>query len=264
MYALPLPLRHAHRLVYAPGRPIPVPGATVAVRKIIQINEELCTGCGRCVPACAEGAIEIVGGKAKVVRDIYCDGLGACIGECPQGALRIVEREAEEFNEAAAKRHVQEKRVESRSCGCPSAQVMMLRPTGMGKEIPMDQQSQLLNWPIQMRLVPPGAPYFQNASLLLAGDCTAFAFASTHQRFLRGRATIIGCPKLDDTDEYVGKLTDILQTNDIKDITILHMEVPCCANLRYLVSKAIKRSGKDVPVKSYTVRRNGELLEDAK
>lgn len=232
----------------------------MAVRKIIEIDEALCNGCGKCVEACAEGAIEIRGEKAKVVRDMFCDGFGACLGECPQGALRIVEREAEPFDEEAAKRHVEAKS-RPKECGCPSAAPMMMRPMA-GPVSPTGEGSELTNWPIQMRLVSPNAPYFRDASLLLAGDCTAFAFAAMHPDLIRGRTTVIGCPKLDENEEFIDKLAAILSGNKIKDVTVVHMEVPCCGQMKRLVHEARKRSGSTVPVVAYTVRRTGELVKD--
>ncbi len=229
----------------------------MAVRKIIEINESKCDGCGQCVLACAEGAIEIKEGKAKVISDKFCDGLGACLGECPQGALKIVEREADEFDEEAVK-----ERMSPSGGGCPSAGPMFVRPmSDVGT--PSQGGSELTTWPIKMELVNAKAPYFKNARLLLAGDCTAFAFASMHPDFIKGRVLVIGCPKLDDNDAYVGKLSDILVSNGVKDISLVHMEVPCCGNLKRLVDMAIRRAGSSTKVRSYTVRRTGELLEDA-
>lgn len=233
----------------------------MTVRKIIEIDEALCNGCGRCVDACAEGAIEIREGKARVVRDMFCDGFGACLGECPQDALRIVEREAEPFDEEAAKKHVGSgKASENRSC--PSAVPMVMRPMA-GPIAPTGEGSELTNWPIQMRLVSPNAPYFKDASLLIAGDCTAFAFAAMHPDLIRGRTTIIGCPKLDENEEFIDKLSSILSANPIRDITVVHMEVPCCGQMKRLVHEARKRSGSAVQVTAYTVRRTGELVKDA-
>ena len=232
----------------------------MAVRKIIEIDEDLCNGCGRCVEACAEGAIEIRGDKAKVVRDVFCDGFGACLGECPQGALSIVEREAEPFDEGAAKRHVEARKAPAEG-GCPSAVPMVMRPMA-GPVTPGGEGSELTNWPVQMRLVSPDAPYFKGARLLLAGDCTAFAFAAMHPSFIRGRTTVIGCPKLDENEEFVDKLAAILATNDVKDITVVHMEVPCCGQMKRLVHEARRRSKSDVPVIGYTIRRTGVLGRD--
>jgi Pyruvate/2-oxoacid:ferredoxin oxidoreductase delta subunit len=229
----------------------------MAVRKIIEIDESKCDGCGQCVLACAEGAIEIRDGKAKVISDNLCDGLGACLGDCPQGALVIVEREADEFDEEAVKAHLS-----TQSKGCPSAGTMVLRPMG-DVGTPSQGGSELTTWPIKMQLVNPSAPYFKDASLLLAGDCTAFAFASMHPDFIKGRVVVIGCPKLDDNDDYVNKLSQILSSNDVKDIALVHMEVPCCGGLKRLVDMAVRRASSSVPIRSYTVRRSGELLEDA-
>jgi Pyruvate/2-oxoacid:ferredoxin oxidoreductase delta subunit len=232
----------------------------MAVRKIIEIDEARCNGCGKCVDACAEGAIEIREGKAKVVRDMFCDGFGACLGECPQGALRIVEREAEPFDEEAAKKHVGAKG-SPEACGCPSAVPMVMKPMA-GPMTPAGEGSELTSWPIQMRLVSPNAPYFKDARLLLAGDCTAFAFAAMHASFIRGRTTVIGCPKLDDNEEFVSKLAAILSSNNIRDVTVIHMEVPCCGQMKRLVHEARTRADSAVPVTSYTVRRTGVLVKD--
>ncbi len=232
----------------------------MAVRKIIKIDEEKCNGCGRCVDACAEGAIEIQGGKARIVRDMFCDGFGACLGECPQGALTIEEREADEFDEEAAKEHVEKGRTPP-ACSCPSAVPMLLKPQQAAAS-PGGSGSDLMNWPIQMSLVSPNAPYFKGARLLLAGDCTAFAFASMHPDFIRGRTTIIGCPKLDDNEEYVQKLSAILAANDVQDITIVHMEVPCCGQIRRLVQAARERAKSEVGITSYTIGRTGTMVKD--
>ncbi len=232
----------------------------MAVRKIIKINEERCNGCGKCVDACAEGALEIRRGKARVIKDLLCDGFGACLGECPQGALTIEEREATPFDEEAAKRHV-ELMKEPQSCGCPSAAPLLLKPQAAAGT-PTGEGSELGNWPIQIKLVSPNAPYFKDAHLLLAGDCTAFTFASMHSDLIKGRMTVIGCPKLDDNEEFIDKLSSILSENIIRDVTLVHMEVPCCGQMRRLVEEARKRSGSAIPVKSYTIRRTGELVED--
>jgi ferredoxin len=253
----------------------------MAKRKIIKIDESRCTGCGECITACAEGAIELKGGKARVVSDSFCDGLGACLAVCPAGALTIEEREAEEFDEAAVKQHQRQKEISVGPCTAPvSLKPQALPAEKAGKpETEMATAeaaameaaeaaktagtitSQLSSWPIQMRLVRPGAPYLKGASLLVAGDCTAFAYPRIQQEFIKGRVALVGCPKLDEKGPFVTRLSEILTANDIKDITSLHMTVPCCAQLNMLVTDAIKRSGKDIPVKAYVVGIEGSLTE---
>lgn len=229
----------------------------MVIRKIIEIDEERCDGCGKCVEACSEGAIEVQDGKARIVRELFCDGFGACLGECPQGALSIVEREAEDFDEEAAKMHVDE----TRRSGCPSATPMIMQPPSMAAST-VEEGSELTNWPIQMRLAPSKAPYFDYARLLLAGDCTAFAFAALHPQLIRGRTTIIGCPKLDDNEEFIEKLRAILFSNPIQDLTVVHMDVPCCGQLKRLVNEAKRRAGSDVKVIGYTIFRDGSMVMD--
>jgi Pyruvate/2-oxoacid:ferredoxin oxidoreductase delta subunit len=208
----------------------------MAKRKIIQIDESKCNGCGNCVTSCAEGAVEVSGGKARVVKDSFCDGLGACIGHCPTGALTIVEREAEAFDEEAVKRHLgrAEKEIPLRSCPGPGPR-RIARPAG-AMQGPVS--SELGNWPIQIRLVPPTAPHLKGAKLLVAADCTAFACGSMHQDHIRGRVVLIGCPKLDDTDAYEAKLRAIVEGNGVGDILVVRMEVPCCSALTSLVRRA--------------------------
>jgi ferredoxin len=238
-------------------------------RKIIKIDESLCTGCGDCITACAEGAIQLEGGKAKVISDSFCDGLGACLAVCPEGALTIDEREAEEFDLQAAKQHNHQKEVTISPCTVPislTPQVRKIAEAEAAKGNPepgtaADAASQLSSWPIQMRLVRPHAPYLKGASLLVAGDCTAFAYPGIQQEFLKGRVPLVGCPKLDENEPFVNRLSEIIRANDIKDITVLHMTVPCCAQLNRLVGDAIKRSGKDVPMKAYVVGIEGSLTE---
>ena len=226
-------------------------------RKIIKIDRSLCTGCGNCVTACAEGAIELKGGKAEVVSDTFCDGLGACLGECPTGALTIEERDAPEFSETAVKEHLQKKEdLILTPCACPSSGPRMFKVKD-GPSGEVATTSQLSTWPIQLRLVPTNAPYLWNASLLIAADCTAFACGSMQDQFVKGRVALIGCPKLDDNDVYIQKLSDILSTNPIKDITLVHMEVPCCRQLKKLVLTALKRSGRQVPLTEYVVKIEG-------
>jgi Pyruvate/2-oxoacid:ferredoxin oxidoreductase delta subunit len=223
-------------------------------RKMIKIDEEKCTGCGECVLSCAEGAIVIKGGKAKVVKDMFCDGLGACLGHCPEGALSIEEREAEPFDEEAAKEFAASARgKEVRSCS--SARPMMIMPERWAE--PGEITSQLQNWPIQLHLAPEIAPAYSGASLLIAADCTGFSCGNVQRDFIAGRVAIIGCPKLDDFQAYAEKLTRIFKGNDIKDITLIRMEVPCCGGLQHLVHEALRRSGKQLPIQEFIVERYG-------
>lgn len=236
-------------------------------RNIISIDEEKCTGCGLCVTACAEGAIQIIDGKAKLVSDIYCDGLGACIGECPEGALTIIEREADAFDEEATKEHLEQLKSshEELPCGCPGSMLREIsRQADTTEKVPYeDLRSELTNWPVQLRLVSPNAPYFKGADLLLVADCVPFAYANFHSRFLKNKPLIIGCPKLDDAPYYVEKLAEIIKSSSIKSITVVHMEVPCCSGLNIIANRAVALSGKDVPIKDYTISISGEILENA-
>jgi ferredoxin len=246
-------------------------------RDIIRIDEEKCDGCGRCVTACAEGAIEIIDGKARLVSETYCDGLGACIGKCPRGALTIEAREADAFDEKAAKRHLApgasgaaasvSSRAAVHNCAftCPGSAAQVLRDRGT---IPVASTSngaapsaELGQWPVQLHLVPVTAPYFQNADLLISADCVPFAFADFHRRFLRGRALVVGCPKLDDVDSYRQKLAEIFRQNDIRMVEVAHMEVPCCFGLVRLVQMALKDSGNSIPLVLTEVGIRGEILE---
>lgn len=206
------------------------------IRRIIEIDEDKCNGCGVCAAACHEGAIGMVDGKAKLLRDDYCDGLGDCLPTCPTGAIRFVEREAAAYDEQAV--------LENQKKAAPA----------------VIQPSQLAQWPCQIKLVPVNAPYFQGAKLLIAADCTAYAYANMHQEFMRGKVTIIGCPKLDDVD-YSEKLTQILENNDIKSVTILRMEVPCCGGLEMAAKKALKESGKFIPWQVVTISIDGKILD---
>ena len=209
------------------------------IRRIIEINEEKCNGCGACAAACHEGAIAMINGKAKLMRDDYCDGLGDCLPACPTGAITFVEREAAAYNEAAV---LASKEVQSGGAPLP-------KPA-----------SQLGQWPCQIKLVPVNAPYFQGAKLLIAADCTAFAYASLHQDFMRGKITLIGCPKLDSVD-YSEKLTEIIKNNDIQSITIVRMEVPCCGGLENAAKKALQASGKFLPWQVVTISIDGRILD---
>ncbi|MHC1712169.1 MAG: ATP-binding protein [Solidesulfovibrio sp.] len=231
-------------------------------RKIIEIDESLCNGCGQCVTGCAEGALEIINGVAKIVADHFCDGLGACIGHCPTGALQIIEREAPEFDETAVEAHLSQLPKKSTPCGCPSSQAMSLSPC-QSANVPTaqtaDSASALASWPIKLRLVPPDAPFLKGARLLLTSDCVPPAFPAFLSAFLPGRIALLGCPKFDDAKSYADKLADILRVNDIQDVTVLQMEVPCCAGMSRIAALAVAASGKNVPVTQVVVTRRGEI-----
>jgi NAD-dependent dihydropyrimidine dehydrogenase PreA subunit len=233
----------------------------MAKRKIIKINEERCTGCGECAIACAEGAIEIIDGKAKVINEVYCDGLGACIGECPEGALSIEERDAPEFDEHKVKEHLT-RRVEKEPqlMACPGSgprRILTPKPVQEGQ----GPNAQLSNWPVQLRLAHPQSPYFKKARLLIAADCSAFAYAAMHSDFIRGRVTVIACPKLDDNEEQIAKLTEIFSLNDIQDVKVVRMEVPCCGGLNLVVKKAMERAKKKMQVDEVVVATDGSILK---
>jgi Pyruvate/2-oxoacid:ferredoxin oxidoreductase delta subunit len=235
-------------------------GEPLVTRKIIDIDGSLCNGCGQCIIACAEGAIEIRNGKAKVISESFCDGLGACLGECPTGALRIVERKAEAFDAKAVEEHLINR---------PTEEIKMACPSSFSRKIPVPQTEgdvgrqapQLSNWPVQLRLAHPNAPYFKQAHLLLAADCSAFAYANMHSDFIKGKIALIACPKLDEVQTSIEKLGEILSLNDIKDITVVRMEVPCCSGLNMIVKKALERSKKSVPVSSVTIGTEGRILK---
>lgn len=233
-----------------------------SVRKIIKIDEEKCTGCGLCIPNCVEGALQIIDGKARLVKDAYCDGLGACIGECPEGAITLVEREAEAFDEEAAEKHAEQMTREERGMPlvCPGVMATEIqRPPAATDPAPSETTpSQLSNWPVQLNLVPPSAPYFQHADLLVVADCVPFAVADFHSKFLRGRIAVVGCPKFDDVGDYVEKLTEIFKQASIKSLTVVRMEVPCCSGLVRIVQSAMAASGKEIPFKAITLSIRGE------
>jgi ferredoxin len=236
---------------------------TRVLRKIIRIDEEKCNGCGVCVPACAEGALKIVGGKAKLISDKYCDGLGACLGECPQEAITIEERETDEFDEVAVKHHLDEEQHATGElpCGCPSTTVREFGRQAVG-DVPVAatyQPSMLNHWPVQLALVPPAAPFLQGADLVLAADCVPFAYAGFHQDFLRGHALLVACPKLDDFQAHQRKLTDILRSSQVKSLSVVHMEVPCCSGLVHMAKQAMRLSGKDIRFEEVTVATTGQL-----
>ena len=230
------------------------------LRRIIQIDEEKCNGCGACAAACHEGAISMVDGKARLMRDDYCDGLGDCLPACPTGAITFVEREAAAYDEAAVKENLR-KKSSSGHTGCPGHQMHRFdRPRASSSTVPAPASSQLGQWPCQIKLVPVNAPYFQRAKLLIAADCTAFAYANLHQDFMRGKITLIGCPKLDGVD-YSEKLTQILRSNDIQSVTIVRMEVPCCGGLELAAQKALQASGKFLPWQVVTISIDGKILD---
>ena len=227
------------------------------VRRIIQIDEALCNGCGACAKACHEGAIGMVNGKAKLLRDDYCDGLGDCLPTCPTGAITFVEREAAAYDEAAVLANK-----EKHSCppgGCPgSAAKAMPRQTAA---MAAPAESQLRQWPVQIKLAPIKAPWLDGAKLLIAADCTAYAYGNFHQDFIRGHVTLVGCPKLDSVD-YSVKLTEILKHNDIRSVTVVRMEVPCCGGMEFAVKKALQASGTFIPWQVVTISTDGRILED--
>jgi len=222
------------------------------LRKVVHIDEEKCTGCGVCIPSCAEGALHIVDGKARLVSDEYCDGLGACLGECPEGAISIEEREAEEFDDTAVAHHVHQHSHarETLPCGCPSASVTRLERRGVenGGASSTRRESNLGNWPVQLALVPPGAYFLQGADVVLAADCVPFANADFHRDFLKDHALLVACPKLDDFEAHLARLTEILRGSRVKSITVVRMEVPCCSGLTHMAEEAIRLSGKEIPL----------------
>lgn len=245
------------------------------LRKIVKIDQEKCDGCGLCVPSCAEGAITIVNGKAQLAAENLCDGLGACLGECPRDAISVEEREADGFDEAAVEKHLaaQEKPapVHNHAAapaahhhaggGCPGSRAMSFaRPQATATPEPSgSRQSQLAQWPVQLHLVPTTAPYFQGADLLITADCVPVAYAGYHEDFLRGKAVVMGCPKLDDNQFYLQKLTELFSKSDIRSITVLRMEVPCCGGIAMAAQQALAASGKEIPFRIVTIGIQGEI-----
>lgn len=245
-------------------------------RKIIHIDEDKCNGCGACASACMEGAIQIINGKAKLVRDDYCDGLGNCLPVCPTGAITFFEREALPYNEEAVKENMMKKKMQEGGVslnahhheGCPGSRAILLNQNSSGEEILEScskhvykkPTSRLNQWPCQIKLVNVNAPYFENAKLLIAADCTAFAFANLHEEFMKGKITLIGCPKLDMTD-YSKKLAEIIKNNNIQSVSIVRMEVPCCGGLVEMVKKALQDSGKFIPWQVATISIDGKVLD---
>lgn len=231
------------------------------IRKIIKIDEEKCNGCGACAAACHEGAIEMVNGKARLTREDYCDGLGDCLPACPVDAIAFEEREAPAYDEAAVLAAKKEKANEPLPCGCPGTQSKSIRRESAVCDAPATPVvSRLSQWPVQIKLVPVNAPYFDNANLLVAADCTAYAYGNFHNEFMRNHVTLIGCPKLDAVD-YAEKLTAILTNNNIKSVTVARMEVPCCGGIEYAVKQALQTSGKFIPWRIVTVSTDGRILD---
>ncbi len=240
----------------------------MATRKIVRIDEEKCNGCGLCIPNCAEGALQIVDGKAKLITDKFCDGLGACLGHCPEDAITVTEREAQDFDEKAVEVH-HHKQTKAQPqpvfTGCPSSRAMHFKVPEAQTETVSNtcSVSMLSHWPVQLKLVPINAPYFQDADLLIAADCVPFAYPNFHQDFLKGKAVVVGCPKLDDVQFYKEKLTEILKANSIKSVTVPYMEVPCCFGLVKATEDAIAASGKNIPLKKVKIGIRGDIKTEA-
>jgi len=251
-------------------------------RKIIKIHEEKCNGCGLCVTACHEKAIELVNGKAKLVSDIYCDGLGDCLPNCPTAAIEIIEREADEYDDDAVKARILEldnKPKETKDiniggeeklpCGCPGTMaktierkpIITMETIPKKREITTENNSELMQWPVQLNLINTNAQYLKDANLLIAADCTAYAYGNFHRDFMKDKVTIIGCPKLDDNEHYKNKLTEILKKNNIKSITVVRMEVPCCSGIVASVKSAMLQAQIIVPYKEVTIGTNGDIIE---
>jgi Fe-S-cluster-containing hydrogenase component 2 len=248
------------------------------LRKIIKIDDELCDGCGNCIPSCAEGALEIVNGKARVIADFYCDGLGACLGECPTGALSIVERETDEFDEKAVVDHLAKQSAEEPrtmpmvSGGCPSArlQTFVSREAASASNTAQaaiqpaefeQSESALSHWPVQIMLVPPTAPFLKNADLLVVADCVPVSYPDFHRDFLKGKAVMMGCPKFDDAQHYIEKFSQICKVSGIKSITNVVMEVPCCSALPMIVKKGMQLSGVTIPMEEIVISTRGKVLD---
>ncbi len=251
------------------------------IRKIIEIDEELCDGCGQCVPDCAEGSLKIIDGKAKLVADKLCDGLGACLGSCPTGALKIIERTADEFDEEAVEEYLAEEKKKAEAeaektmdCGCASTHIQSFKPLSAAPQLSACQSaniptarntdsspSALSHWPVHIRLVPPQAPFLQNCDLLVAADCTAVAARNFQEKYLEGKAVMMGCPKFDDAESYIDRFAEIIDTCNLKSLTVLIMEVPCCSAMNVIVKKALERAKKSVPVEQITISTRGEELE---
>ncbi len=230
------------------------------IRRIIQIDEEKCNGCGLCAQACHENAIGMVDGKAKLLRDDYCDGLGDCLPSCPTGAISFVEREAAAYDHEAVMENQRKKMQQTTPCACPGSMAKALHPVSTSQQAQTESISQLRQWPVQIKLAPVNAPWFDGANLLIAADCTAYAYANFHEKFIKGKITLIGCPKLDEGD-YTQKLTEIIANNNIKSLTIVRMEVPCCGGIQRATETALKNSGKFIPWQVTTIATNGKILD---
>ena len=236
----------------------------MATRKIVKIDAEKCNGCGLCIPNCAEGALQIVDGKAKLITDKFCDGLGACLGHCPEDAITVIEREAEKFDEKAVEAFIHQKEETKPKPvfnGCPSSRAMQFKvpEPKTDSALSTPSVSMLTQWPVQLKLVPVNAPYFQDADLLIAADCVPFAYPDFHRDFLKGKAVVVGCPKLDDIQFYKEKLTLIFKTNSIKSVTVPYMEVPCCFGLVKVTEDAIAASGKNILLKKVKIGIRGDI-----
>ncbi len=234
------------------------------LRNIVKIDEEKCNGCGLCAAACHEGAIGIIDGKAKLLREDYCDGLGNCLPACPTGAIVIEKREAAEFDAAAVAENQKKAQAEPLPCGCPGTHAKSIGRAETQRyeaEETRETGSRLSQWPVQIKLVPINAPYFKNANLLVAADCTAYAYGNFHEKFIKNRITLIGCPKLDEGD-YSEKLTAIIKNNEIKSVTVVRMEVPCCGGIEHAVKTALLNCGKLIPWQVITISTDGNILED--
>ena len=234
---------------------------TTITRKIVRIDEEKCNGCGACTPSCAEGALQIVNGKAKLISEKYCDGLGACLGNCPEGAITVEERLAQDFDEDAVALHLAARGRQETPCACPSAAIAEFQTTEPATES-VAEPSRLAHWPVQLTLVPPGAPFLKEADVVLAAHCVPFAYAGFHRDFLAGHSLLIACPKLDDFGAHLAKLTEILKKSGIKSLTVAHMEVPCCSGLTYMAKEALKLSGQHIPVHEVTIGIKGAVKSE--
>lgn len=246
------------------------------IRKIVEIDEQLCDGCGMCAIACAESALEIKDGKARLIKESYCDGLGACLSGCPQGAVRVIEREADEFDPEAVEEHLERQKLTARkqeehkefaaACACPSARIETFPRGPLVEKRPSPEEpgtgsSELSHWPIQIRLVPPHAPFLKGAHLLVVSDCAPVAYPNFHRKFVRGKAVLLGCPKFDNAQEYVNKFSEIFRTADVRKVTVIDMEVPCCSALPAIVRKGMQEAGKSIPLDEVVVSVRGEIIK---